>query len=117
MRDPWVINCIQGYTIDLVTQPIQYHAPKELTFTQEETQNLKVEVEKMIEKQAISVVPREQSAKGFHSQLFSVPKKDRGTRPIVNLKELNSFVETVHFKMEGIHMLRHTQAERLDDQG
>ena len=38
-------------------------------------------------------------------------------RPIINLKGLNTFVETVHFKMEGIHMLRdsYPQARRLDD--
>ena len=35
-----------------------------------------------------------------------VPKKDGGQRPIINLKKLNSFVQTQHFKMEGIHMLK-----------
>ena len=34
--------------------------------------------------------------------------KDRGTRPIINLKGLNNFVDAVHFKMEGIHMLKDT---------
>ena len=29
-------------------------------------------------------------------------------RPIINLKGLNFFVETVHFKMEGIYMLKDT---------
>ena len=105
-KDPWVLNCIQGYTIEFVSQPSQCQAPKELVFTQEEAKNLTVEVEKMIQKQAVARVPLEQSAKGFHSQLFSVPKKDGGTRPIINLKRLNSHVETVHFKMEGIHMLK-----------
>ena len=105
-QDPWVINSIQGYIIDLVSQPVQYQTPKELSFPQEETRSLTEEVVKMIEKGAISVVPREQKAKGFHSQLFCVPKKDGGKRPIINLKGLNSFVETVHFKMEGIHMLK-----------
>ena len=60
----------------------------------------------MIEKGVISVVPREQKAKGFLSQLFCVPKKNGGKRPIINLKRLNSFVETLHFKMESIHMLK-----------
>lgn len=83
---PWVINCIQGYTIDLVSQPIQQQAPKELDFSQEDANNLAAEVEKMLEKQVITPVPKEQSAKGFHSQLFSVPKKDGGTRPIINLR-------------------------------
>ena len=62
----------------------------------------------MLTKQAVSKIPKEHSNKGFLSQLFSVPKKDGGTRPIINLKGLNTFVETVHFKMEGIHVLRDT---------
>ena len=61
-----------------------------------------------MKKQAISQLPRGQAAKGFLSQLFPVPKKDEGRRPIINLKRLNSFVQTVHFKMEGIHLLKDT---------
>ena len=38
-----------------------------------------------------------------HSLL--VPKKDGGQRPVINLKSLNRFVHTEHFKMEGLHIL------------
>ena len=58
----------------------------------------------MVDKNAISRVCQKQE--GFLSQLFMVPKKDGGQRPIINLKKLNSFVQTEHFKMEGIHMLK-----------
>ena len=105
-NDPWVIACVQGYTIDLREQPYQYQPPRELTFPPEDTACLSKEVTKMIDKHAITPVPNEQAAKGFQSQLFTVPKKDGGTRPIINLKRLNSFVHEVHFKMEGIHMLK-----------
>ena len=107
-NDPWVIECVQGYTIDLKGQPYQYQPPGELSFLPEETNCLSAEVTKMIDKHAITPVPKEQAAKGFQSQLFAVPKKDGGTRPIINLKRLNSFVQEVHFKMEGIHMLKDT---------
>ena len=43
---------------------------------------------------------------GFVSSIFLVDKKDGGHRPVINLKNLNSFVDFQHFKMEGIHMLR-----------
>ena len=46
------------------------------------------------------------SEKGFVSQLFAVPKKDGGIRPVVNLKVLNSYVKQVSFKMEGIHLMK-----------
>ena len=44
---------------------------------------------------------------GFYSNLFLVPKKAHGSaQPVINLRALNQFVLTEHFKMEGIHMLR-----------
>ena len=32
-------------------------------------------------------------------------KKGGGQRPVVNLKALNTFVHSEHFKMEGLHIL------------
>ena len=43
---------------------------------------------------------------GFYSTLFLVPKKDRGQRPVVNLKAPSKFGTVPHFKMEGIHTLK-----------
>ena len=40
---------------------------------------------------------------------FLDPKKDGGERPVINLKSLNKFVKTEHFRMEGIHMLKDLQ--------
>ena len=39
---------------------------------------------------------------GFYSTIFTVPKKRGERRQIINLKNLNSFLKTLHFKMEGI---------------
>jgi len=43
--------------------------------------------------------------------MFIVPKKDRGQRPIINLKYLknnnnNTNLNSEHFKMEGLHMVK-----------
>jgi len=62
------------------------------------------EIQSMLGKGAIKKVP---SQKGeFLSSIFLVPKKDGGNRPVINLKNLNSFIPYQHFKMEGLHVLR-----------
>ena len=42
----------------------------------------------------------------FSKQPVSSPKRGRGTRPVINLKALNSFIPYSHFKMEGLHLLK-----------
>ena len=46
------------------------------------------------------------STKGFYSNMFMVPKKDGGQRPVINLKHLNRFVKSEHLKMEGLHTVK-----------
>ena len=41
----------------------------------------------------------------FVSHLFLVLRKDGGQRPVINLKELNTFILYKHFKIEGLHLL------------
>ena len=108
--DQWVLNCVKGYEIDWVAQPSQTQTPRELAFSKTEADCLSQEVESLVQKEAISEIsmPTNEmlSEKGFVSQLFEVPKKDGGIRPVVNLKVLNSYVKQVSFKMEGIHLLK-----------
>ena len=78
--------------------------PRQLVFPQEQTLLIEKEIVSMTQKGAISPVTAD--SEGFISQLFLVPKKDGGQRPVVNLKALNRFVREEHFKMEGFHMIR-----------
>ena len=48
-------------------------------------------------KGAVSQVPTDMEQSGFYSHFFTVPKKDGGLRPILNLSELNLFVEDYKF--------------------
>ena len=64
-QDPWVLNCVKGYTINLLSKPHQLAPPKELNFLKEETLNLSDEVQSMVDENAISRVCKEQE--GFQS--------------------------------------------------
>ena len=44
--------------------------------------------------------------RGFYSTLFLLLKKNMQMRSVINLKQLNQWVDTPHFKMEGISTLR-----------
>ena len=48
----------------------------------------------------------------FISPIFLVPKKDGGSRPVINLKTLNSHIVYQHFKMEGLHLLKYIIQEK-----
>ena len=44
-------------------------------------------------------------AKSFISRMFTIPKKDGTMRPLIDLRKLNKFVHSEHFKMDGIHLM------------
>ena len=54
----------------------------------------------MCTKGAVRIVPPNQARSGFYSTYFTVPKKDGGIRPILNLKPFNRYVRKQPFKME-----------------
>ena len=105
-QDRWVLNTIQGYLIDFSSiphQPVIPHCPQ---YSAEQTRLISEEVIELLQKGAIEeVVPVEQTG-FYYSNLFLVPKKDGGQRPVINLKALNNFVNKEHFKMEGIHTMK-----------
>ena len=102
--NPWVLQCIQGYNLEFGdTLPPDNCSTKQPTLSPEQTQILDQEIESLLQKNAIESAPGRQ---GFFSPMFIVPKKDGGWRPIINLKQLNTFLEVPHFKMEGISTLK-----------
>ena len=102
--DPWVVTTIKGYRIDFLSEPHQRVRPHTPQYSVEQSQLIVEEIKEFLGKGAIAEVHNPRG--GFYSNLFLVPKKDGGQRPVINLKALNSFVQTEHFKMEGIHTLR-----------
>ena len=103
-KDTWVLNAIEGYQIPLKGDPLQHQRPSENAFSREQEALLREEVEILLEKGAISLCL--QNTGGFYSTIFLVPKKNGQMRPVINLKNLNQWVEAPHFKIEGIATLK-----------
>ena len=103
-RDQWVLNTIKGYQIDFLSEPQQNILPHTPQVSVEQSLLIEEEIKKLLGKGAIMEVCNPRG--GFYSNMFLVPKKDGGQRPVINLKALNTHVQTEHFKMEGIHTLK-----------
>ena len=72
--------------------------------TREEKSLVDQEVQNLLMKGAIQEVHLSQNH--FLSNLFLVPKKSGGHRPVINLKKLNTYIPYNHFKMESISLLK-----------
>ena len=62
------------------------------------------EVKKMLKKDAIREAINCQDQ--FFRRLFLVLKKDGRQRPVIKLKDLNTFIPYKYFKIEGLHLLK-----------
>ena len=103
-NDPWILQSIQGYQLEIACQPFQCTQPPPIQMSPGDQQLVHEEMVKLLTKQAVD---RVQPAEGeFVSQIFLVPKKDHTQRPVINLKPLNRFIAKQRFKMEGAHVLK-----------
>ena len=98
--DPWLISSVQGVTIPFLQVPVQVKEPRPFRLSEVETQTVQVEVEKFIEKGVIEEVQAE--AGQVISNVFLRPKKDGGSRLILDLTWVNLHVEYSHFKMHSL---------------
>ena len=104
--DSWVLETVRGLRLNFVSPPVQTVFPQEASLSGDDHSLVTLEIQELLPKGAIHLVPPSQETPGFLSSLFLVPKKGGGQRPVVNLKPLNQFLPYEHFKMEGIHMVR-----------
>lgn len=86
---------VQGFWLPLTPTPVQSKSPPEVHLSADRTDLIMAEVEELKRKEAID--PVFQAPGGFVSQLFLIPKKDRGFFPVINLKALNRFIQEEHF--------------------
>ena len=112
-KDAWVLNTVQGYEVDLTAQPYQCLPPKELSFNKEEAKALSTEVEKMLSKNAKSLVQGQSpgfthnyhsSEKGWGSKIDHQPKEAK------QLCKTSTFQDGKHHNVE-----RHPKTRGLYD--
>ena len=109
VQDPWVLSVVRtGYRIEWLSRPSQSAAPFQPTFSQDMNLLVDTEVQEMLLKGAIEeVVPVPGQ---YVSSIFLVSKKDGGSRPVINLKQLNHLVLYELFQMEGLGTLLNSVA-------
>ena len=99
-----ILEIVQGYKIPFHMDPIQVRVPHSQKMNSDQSTLVNQEIESILQKGAIQKVPHVSGE--FLSNLFLVYKSDGGKRPVINLKNLNSFIPYQHFKMEGLHLMK-----------
>ena len=99
-NDKFVLHAIQGYCIPLKQKVSQNKMPENCKMSETELYHLEIAVEKLLKSGAVELTG--QCKDQFISPYFLVPKPDGSYRFILNLKKLNNFVISEHFKMEDL---------------
>ena len=103
-NDSTILSIVKGCYRDFVQTPYQPRTSRRAKLNQVQEEFVLQEVKEMLEKGAIrkAIHCKDQ----FVSHLFLASKKDGEKQPVINLKDLNTFIPYKHFKMEGLHPLK-----------
>ncbi len=89
----------RGYRIQFGYMPPWFNRVIPILVCPEQALVMEREVNTLLRKEAIEVVPPQKRESGFYSLYFIVPKKDGGLHPILDLRQLNRSVMRLKFKM------------------
>lgn len=96
--DQTILEWIDGYRIPFSKRVMQRGPPTKQKWPKQEIELMTDQIDKLKGKAVIKEVAE---CKGqFLSSVFLVPKSSGGHRLVLNLKNLNEFVNTQHFKLE-----------------
>ena len=97
-HDSVIRKWIKGYEIPFATKPWQRIFPGNTAWSNHEQFLIAEQINKLLSKGAIERCSLSEDQ--ILSSIFLVPKPDKTFRLILNLKGLNEFIETEHFKIE-----------------
>ena len=94
--DKWVLSIIkEGYKLEFIKKPI-FQGIKQTHVSIENEHIMQEEIDSLMQKNAIEIVPKTNWTTGFYSTLFLVKKKTGDLRPVINLKPLNHYLRKQH---------------------
>ncbi len=94
----WVLHTVErGYRFGAPPPPFNRVIPT--LVGPEQALVMEQEVNALLRKEAIEVVPPLDRESGFYSRYFIVPKEDGGLCPILDLSQLNRSVMRLKFRM------------------
>ncbi len=86
----WVLRTVErGYRIQFGSPPTRFSGVNSTLVDPEQALVMEREVDTLLRKEAIDVVPPHERESGLYSRYFIVSKKDGGLRPILDLRQLN----------------------------
>ncbi|KAG1277336.1 hypothetical protein G6F66_012327 [Rhizopus arrhizus] len=103
----WLLNNIQHDYLIPFTQPPPLTSQSQPISPLDSDQHQLIEqsIQGLLQQKAIKEVKN--STPGFYSSIFAIPKKNKGTRLVFNLKALNQFIQAPPFKMETLSEVPH----------
>ena len=81
--DQEILSLVQGYKIKFKFMPIQPNPPHPFNTSKEEEILVDLEVQNLLAKGAIEICSPDPNQ--FISNIFTIPKKDGGRRPVVDM--------------------------------
>ena len=110
LDDPFVAQILRsGYRLPLSSSPPVTSSPREVDYPPAQIPLLEDNIQALLEKEALEVIPDPDALPGFYSPIFLVPKKNSEKfRMIHNMALFNSryLEEPAHFKMVSLGDLR-----------
>lgn len=102
--DATILSWVRGVKIPFSREVKQAHLPPEPRWSEQEKLTIKQQIDELSKKGAITET--NPTVGQFLSNIFLVSKPDGGYRLILNLKKLNEFIDTEHFKLEDSKVVR-----------
>ncbi len=102
----WVLHTVErGYCNQFGAQPPHFNMVIATLVGSDKALIMKQELNTLLKKDAIEVIPPLDRESGFYSRYFIVPKKDGWLRPILDLSQLNCSVMWLKFRMLSIEQV------------